>query len=135
MNRQVGIALTVVSCLALVGIGALVDVVGGVTVRTNVAPDTVSLTVFDPLLPGAVVTPTWTVASTDVKRPVLLVLVTATKEYTLAQTNFFAGRVRAQVPCDIAAGDARLELVGEQEGDRISSVAVEVLSPGPDCVR
>ena len=135
MNRQFGIGLLVVGCLGLVGVGALIDAIGGVTVRTNVAPDTTALTVFDPLLPGTFVKPTWTVGKDSSNKEVELMLTTEAKDYSLVHTKFIFGGARIQVPCDVAAGSARLELVGQQDRDVISSVAVEILPPGPDCVR
>ena len=135
MNRQVGIGLVVAGCVGLIGVGALIDVTGGVTIRASVAPDTVALTVFDPLLPGTGVKPTWTVAKGSAKKEVELMLITEARDYVVVRTKFIFGNTRIQVPCDIAPGNARLELVGQQDGDVISSVAVEILSPGPDCVR
>lgn len=135
MNKQVGIGLLVAGCVGLLGIGIIIDAVGGVSIRTNIALDTMALTVFDPLLPGASVKPTWTVAKDSINRTVELVLVTQTKEYMLVHTNFSFGNARILVPCDVVSGKARLELVGQQNRDVISSVSVEILPPGPDCVR
>lgn len=135
MNKQLGIGLIIAGCAALLGIGIIIDAVGGVTIRTNIAPDTTALTVFDPLLPGAFVKPTWTTMKDSVHRAVELVLVTQVKEYLLVRTNFSFGNARISVPCDIVSGSARLALVGQQSGDVISSVSVEILPPGPDCVR
>lgn len=135
MNKRFRIGLLVAGCVGLIGIGALIDAIGGVTVRTNIAPDTTALSVFDPLLPGTFIKPTWTVIEDSVNKEVELMLVTEAQTYTLARTTFKAGSARIQIPCDIVSGNARLELVGEQDGDVISSVAVEILPPGPDCVR
>lgn len=135
MNRQFGIGLLVAGCLGLVSVGALIDAIGGVTVRTNIAPDTTALTVFDPLLPGTFVKPTWTAQKDSSNKEVELMLTTEAKDYSLVRTKFIFGTARIQIPCDIASGNARLELSGQQEGEVISSVAVEILPPGPDCVR
>ena len=135
MTKQLGIGLLVTGCVALLGIGIIIDVVGGVSIRTNIAPDMAALTVFDPLLPGTFVKPTWTVAKGSVQRTVELVLVTQTKKYRLVHTNFSFGNARMRIPCNIVPGKARLELVGKQSRDVISSVSVEILPPGPDCVR
>lgn len=135
MNRQFGIGLLVGGCFGLVGVGTLIDAIGGVTVRTNIAPDNTALAAFNPLLPGATVKPTWTVAKDSVNKEVELILVTEVKDFSLVRTKFIFGGARIQVPCDIASGNARLELVGQQDSDVISSVAVEILPPGPDCVR
>lgn len=135
MNKQLGIGLIIAGCVALLGIGIIIDAVGGVSIRTNIAPDTTALTVFDPLLPGASVKPTWTTMKDAVHRAVELILVTQIKEYHLIRTSFSYGNARILVPCDVTPGSARLELVGQQSGDVISSVSVEILPPGPDCVR
>lgn len=135
MNRQVGGVLVIVGCLALVGVGALIDATGGVTIRTNIAPDITGLTVFDPLLPGTHVKPSWTVTKGVANREVELVLVTEEKEYSLARTKFNVGSGLIVIPCELAGGNVRIELIGQQDRDVISSIEVEVLPPGPDCVR
>lgn len=135
MNKGLGIGLLLVGCVGLVGVGVLIDLVGGITARTNIAPDTVALTVFDPLLPGASVRPSWNVAKDSFNKDVEVVLVTQAKDYSLAHTPFTLGSSHVQVPCDIASDKARFELVGQQNRDVLSSVGVKILSPGPDCVR
>lgn len=135
MNKQFGIGLLVVGCVGLIGIGALIDAIGGVTIRTNIAPDMTALTVFDPLLPGTYARPTWAVAQDSIPKEVDLVLRTMSRAYVLVRTKFSFGNARIQIPCDVVAGSARLELLGRQDHEVISSVAVEILPPGPDCVR
>lgn len=135
MNKSVFIGLVIGGCLLLAGAGELIDITGGITIRTHVAPDEVALTIFNPLLPGVSVRPTWTVFKNAPAKEIELVLSTQTQEYSLAHTKFLFGNTRAIVPCDALAGDARLELVGQHDRDVISSVGVEILPPGPDCVR
>ncbi len=135
MNKRVGIGLLAAACVGLIGVGALIDAIGGVTVRTNIASDAVALTVFDPLLPGTQVRPTWTVVAGSVNRDVEIVLVTTSKDYPLVRTKLLFGNTRATLPCDLIAGNARLELIGQQDREVISSVAVDILPAGPDCVR
>lgn len=135
MNKQAGITLIIVSCAALVGVGALIDAVGGVTIRTNVGPDKAQLTVYEPLLPGTQVRPTWTVSEGDVNREVKLLLITEGRDYTLVSSPFRAGGALVVIPCGIVGEKGRLELVGAQDRGVISSVAVEFLPAGPDCVR
>lgn len=135
MNSNVGIGLLIVGCIGLVGIGALIDATGGVTVRTNIAPDSVALTVFNPLSPGALSNPTWSVVKNSLNKEVELVLITQTKEHSLVHGSFISGTARVVIPCDVVSGKARLELIGQQNRNVLSSVPVEILPPGPDCVR
>lgn len=135
MNSKVGIGLLVTGCVGLIGVGALIDAVGGVTIRTSVAPDTVALAVFDPLSPGTQVNPTWSVAKDSPNKEIELVLITQTKEYLLVHASFISGTARVVIPCELVSGSARLELVGQQNRNVISSVPVKILPPGPDCVR
>lgn len=135
MNKRARTGFLMVACIGLIGVGALIDAIGGIAVRTNIAPDTALLTVFDPLLPGSIVSSAWNVSEGETKKEVALVLVTPTQDFTLIHTSFVTGNARILIPCEVLPGNARLELVGEEQRNVISSVAVEILPPGPDCVR
>lgn len=119
--------------IALGVLGWLVSQIGDVGVRRNTGDEGL-LEVQSPLVPGVPFSGTWDVDPGERDRSVLLKLRLAGGEAELAATRYTNAVIKADMPCEIVAGDGTLLLTELLTGKVLASASVEILPAGPDCL-
>lgn len=135
MTRNLRILAAAFSIFALVGVGVLVDRFGYVEIRTNNSDRAITLSVLNPILLGVPVLVRWQGHEEMQDRAIELRMVHAQETVSFGITPLVAGLARIHVSCTSSLTPARIELVEQATGAILASAAVELLPPGPDCVR
>lgn len=114
-------------------VGVLAGKVGGVAIRKQSAiMSNVILSVSEPMMRGVPVRIEWIVGQM-VDRPVNIFYRENGRETQIGQARWQDGRAVIQVPCSIG-GVGTLLIRQVSGGQMITSLAVELAPPGPECV-
>ncbi|OGY36780.1 MAG: hypothetical protein A3E36_03765 [Candidatus Andersenbacteria bacterium RIFCSPHIGHO2_12_FULL_45_11b] len=120
----------------LLSVGVLVNMIGGVSVRSNdVTISRIAMHVVDPLTPGARTVVRWNMPSSIASQQVFVALRSKQGITVLTESPFFAGTASIQIPCTEPAGTASLELISSQNKSVIAWDTITISPAGPDCVR
>lgn len=133
MNTKIWIAVAIV---VLVVVGVLVNMIGGVSIRSNdTSLSRIAIQAPDPLSPGQNTIIRWATPSSVISQQVSVMLRSKQGSASLLAVPFFAGNANIHVPCEIPAGQASLELASVQDKSLIAWKTVTITHAGPDCVR
>lgn len=135
MTRNLRIATAAFSIFALVGVGVLVDRFGYVEIRTNNSERAITLSIPNPILLGVPVVVRWQGHEEMQDRAVELRIVHAQETVSFGATSLVSGLARIHVSCTSLLAPARIELVEQTTEAILASAAIDLLPPGPDCVR
>ena len=120
--------------VAVIGIGLIIDRVGGVGIRTDDISSHVSLSISQPLLRGVPLMIRWQ-GNQEENLMVMMQLVSEHETLPLESGKLSAGFLRITIPCALSSLSARLELVESSSSAILAFSPVTLFPPGPDCVR
>jgi hypothetical protein len=134
MNKTLQYISLGMGAILLVGIGFIVDRVGGFEIRTDDVSSSISLVFSQPLLRGVPLTIRWE-GQQEENIPVTMRLVSTGTTVSFGSGKLFAGSMRITVPCTLPSDTGRLELLDASNQALLASSSVDILSAGPDCVQ
>jgi hypothetical protein len=118
--------------VALIGIGLILDRVGGYGIRTDDVSSSVVLSVPQPVLPGVPFTVRW---DGDIQHiGVTLRFVSEQESLLLGEASLVDQAMSIVLPCGLPPAPYRLELIDVTNRSILGVSSLEVLPAGPDCV-
>ncbi len=133
MTKALQYVSLALGAVLLVGIGFIVDRVGGFEIRTDDVSSSISLSLSQPVVRGVPVTIRWEGQQKE-NLAVAMRLVAATETVSLGSGKLFTGSMRVTVPCTLPSDIARLELSDANSHALLASSSVRILPAGPDCL-
>lgn len=134
MNTTLTYVSLSIGALLLIGIGLIVDRVGGFAIRTDDVSSSISLSFSQPSLRGVPLTIRWQ-GQQQGNFAVTMQLISPSGTVVLGSGKLFSGSMHITIPCALPESPARLELIDTSTRAILASSPIDILPPGPDCVR
>ncbi|MEK7500321.1 MAG: hypothetical protein AAB649_07025 [Patescibacteria group bacterium] len=134
MTTKIQYILLSICALILVGIGFILDRVGGFGIRTDDVSSSATLSVSEPALLGVPQYVHWQ-GSDTANIGVLLRIVSKQETRVLGEGELLAGGMVVTIPCSFSDPPFRLELKNTVTGALLGVSEIDTFPPGPDCVR
>lgn len=134
MTKSFQYTLLGVSAAILLGIGLIIDRIGGYGIRTDDVSASVTLFVPAPVLLGVPFTVRWE-GDYNQNVGVTLRLISEHEPLVLGNGDLLIGSQTALLPCTLPPSPFRLELIETTSRAILGVSSLETLPPGPDCVR
>lgn len=134
MNKIFQYVSLSVSAVFLIGIGLILDRIGGYGIRTDDVSSSVILSFSQPVLPGVPFALRWQ-GDDSQNIGVTLRLMSEEEPIVLGESELFAQSMSVVFPCTLPSAPFRLELVDTINGAILGVSPISILPPGPDCVK
>ncbi|MDA1168972.1 MAG: hypothetical protein O3A36_01380 [bacterium] len=134
MNTKVQYFLLGISAIFLVGIGFILDRVGGFGIRSDDVSSSMTLSFSEPALLGVPYYVRWQ-GDEQVNIGVILRLVSKEESYVFGLGQLLVGGMFITIPCSLTEPPFRLELKNAITGALLGVSEIDTLPPGPDCVQ
>lgn len=134
MNKLLQFALWAFGAIALVGVGFIVDRVGGFEIRTDDVSSPISLVVSQPIVRGVPLVVRWEGQQRE-NIAVSMRVVTSGGTIVLGGGKLLTGSMRITIPCTLPSDIARLELTDDTSHALLASSSLQLLPAGPDCIQ
>ena len=134
MNKTFQYISLGVSTAFLIGIGLVIDRIGGYGIRTDDVSSSVVLSVSQPVLPGVPLTVRWQ-GNQERDIDVTLRLISGEEVLVLGTGGLLVEAMPVVFPCALPPAPFRLELIDTTNRAILGVMPVSILPPGPDCVR
>lgn len=136
MNKKQLWGITALGVICLLFIGVLINIIGGVSIRSNdTSFSRIAMHIVSPLTAGGHTVIRWDTPTTIASQRVMVVLRSKEGITALSEIPFFAGTASIQIPCSEKEGSATIELISSQDKSLIAWDTVTITSAGPDCAR
>ncbi len=123
-----------ISAVLLIGIGLILDRIGGFGIRTDDIYSPITLTFSEPMLVGVPVTVRWDTALQS-NIGVSMRLITKNDTVHLGEGEMLDGSMAVELPCMLPPAPLRLELTDTTTSAMLAVSSVTTISAGPDCIR
>ena len=134
MNKKTHYTSLGISVFLLLGIGLALDRVGGLSIRTDDSTSSVNLSFSEPAVVGVPLLVRWQKEG-SANIGVALRLVSGEHTHLLGEGQFLEGAMTITLPCQLSPAPYRLELFDVLNDALLGVQEIQVLPPGPDCVR